>query len=288
MSTNPYFSSQSVAYTQDQALFNNLIVEAIQAKGLDHYYLPRTLRNFDQFFGEDQASAFNDALQIEMFMESVEQWGGDGSFLGKFGLEIRDSAKLIVSQSRFEEVVTSEYPEITRPREGDIIAFPSPIDRRMRFFEISFVNNEATFYQIGKLYTYELTVKNFEYTGESFGTGVEELDSFELDYSQTMSVNLFSRTGNFVVGETVDQGPSFSGEIIDIPSANTLTLIKVKGVFDYYSVLAGRISGATALPTQEIPIPVTPEFMEDAPIIDTSTKQNGLVDFSEYNPLTGS
>ncbi len=286
MATNPYFQSQSVAYTQDQTLFDSLIVEAIQAKGLDHYYLPRTMKNFDQFFGEDQASAFNDAIALEMYMASIDSWGGQGSFIEKFGLEIRDSAKLVVSQRRFEETVTQQYPTITRPREGDIIAFPSPIDRRMRFFEITFVDNEATFYQIGRLYTYELTVKNFEYTGETFETGLEELDSYDTEYSQTTVIEVAAGPGAFTMGERVSQLGGFSGEVMSF-AGTTLTLFKVKGELDTTSVLIGNDSG-----TFRAVATVTTEVGNSDKILDNDYTQTvseaGLLDFSENNPLTGS
>lgn len=285
MPTNPFFQSQSVAYAQDQTLFDSLVVEAIQAKGLDHYYLPRTLKNFDQFFGEDQASAFNSAVAIEMYLENIDSWGGEGSFIEKFGLEIRDSAKLIVSQTRFEQAVTQAFPEITRPREGDIIAFPSPIDRRMRFFEITFVNNEATFYQIGKLYTYELTVKNFEYTGETFETGLEELDSYEVDYAQTKVLQMAAGAGAYVIGERVSQLSGFSGEVMAF-TGNTLTLFKVKGEYDSTIALIGATSG-----TSRMVATTTTETGNADTILDNDYTRNsanaGLLDFSEYNPLTG-
>lgn len=285
MSTNPYFSSQSVAFTQDQVLFNNLVVESIQTKGLDYYYLPRTLRNFDQFFGEDQASAFNSATPIEMYQESVDSWGGDGSFLSKFGLEQRDSAKLIVSQTRFAAEISTRFPEITRPREGDIVAFPSPIDRRMRFFEISFVNNESTFYQIGRLYTYELTVKNFEYTGEQFGTGIAELDEYDETNAQTMVINVAAGAGAFLIGERVAQLAGFSGEVVSF-AGNVLTLFKIRGEFVDDLPLIGETSGTA----RDIAQLVT-ETGNSSRIIDNDINQDsvdaGLLDFSENNPIVG-
>lgn len=181
MSTNTYFEGLYSSPNEDQRLFENLIVECIQMHGRDFYYIPRTLTNFDSFFGEDSQSAFNSAFTLEFYLENLQQWGDQGHFLSKFEVELRDSAYLVVAQTRFAEVVTSRLPNITRPREGDILAFPSTVDRRMRFFEISYVNPEDVFYQLGKLYTYKLTVKNFEYNGETFDVGIPNLDSFDPD-----------------------------------------------------------------------------------------------------------
>ena len=190
MTTNAYFEGLYTAVDKDQRLFESLIIEAIKIHGRDFYYIPRTLTNFDSFFGEDSQSAFNSAFKIELYLENLQQWGDQGHFLSKFEVELRDSAYLVVSQSRFNEVITSNMPNIVRPREGDILAFPSTLDNRMRFFEISYVNNEDVFYQLGKLYTYKLTIKNFEYNGEQFDTGITSFDNFNPDaFIPTMVVD---------------------------------------------------------------------------------------------------
>lgn len=181
MSTNVYFEDLYKSPNQDQKLFESIIIESIQIHGRDFFYIPRTLTNFDSFFGEDSQSAFKQAFTLELYLENLQQWGDQGHFLSKFEVELRDSAYLVVSQARFAEVVTSNIPSIVRPREGDILAFPSEIDKRMRFFEITYVNNEDVFYQLGKLYTYKLTVKNFEYNGEEFNVGIDNLDTFNPD-----------------------------------------------------------------------------------------------------------
>lgn len=286
MAVNPYFQHQYNAVTQDQTLFNNLIVESIQVKGLMHYYLPRTLKNFDAFFGEDQASAFNSAIGIEMYLKTVEGYGGEGSFLEKFGLEIRDSAVLVVAISRFQEEVTSVFPSIKRPMEGDIIAFPSPVDNRIRFFEISFVNNESVFYQIGKLYTYELTVKNFEYSGETFQTGITALDSYDTTHSLSTEILVAAGAINYSVGERVSQIGGFSGECISFAN-NTLVLIKIVGELDETLPLIGAISGAS-----RTIVTLETEVGQDSALNDNDYVQTkvteGLINFSESNPFSGS
>lgn len=180
MSTNTYFEDLYNSH-EDQNLFEELIVECIKQYGRDFYYIPRTLTNFDSFFGEDSQSAFKSAFKVELYLENIQQWGDQGNFLSKFNVEIRDSAKLVVAQTRFKEVVTSQLPNIVRPREGDILAFPEEVDGRTRFFEITYVDKEDVFYQLGKLYTWAMTMKNFEYNGEEFATGVDNLDEFNPD-----------------------------------------------------------------------------------------------------------
>jgi Virus neck protein len=294
MATNPYFTDTYVSPTEDQDLVNQLIVESIQIKGWDHAYLPRTLNNFDSFFGEDQTSAFHQLATVEMYLETVQQWTDDGSFLSKFGLEIRDSAKLVVAISRFNETITTQFPEVTRPREGDIIAFSSPIDNRRRLFEITYVNNENPFYQIGKLYTYTMTVKNFEYTGETFNTGDATIDQYQVDNALVLDVTVSAGASSYVIGETVSQLSGFSGEVVAFVGAK-LSLTRVKGELNHTDILLGDVSGAArtiATPDAgpHVDGPSIKPVNNDAMLNDNTFVDNhvvsGLVNFSESNPFS--
>ena len=42
-----------------------------------------------------------------MYLKSMEGFEGDGQFLSKFGLEIRDQIVLTVARKRFDQVITS-------------------------------------------------------------------------------------------------------------------------------------------------------------------------------------
>lgn len=315
MTTNSYFDSSFNALSEDQALYNDLIVESIQTHGRDFYYLPRTLTNFDEFFGEDSVSAFKHALLIELYLDNVEGWQGEGDFLSKFGLEIRDQATLSCSVTRFEQVITSQYPNITRPREGDVIVFPSTHDKRIRAFEISFVEKENPFYQLGRLYTYKITVRTFDYNGENFETGVDDIDNMN-DYGITGEFGL-SNVSNpdefplvygddvFNVGEVVTQTNGWSAIVLSF-EPDRLVVTKQKGEFDPLLPITGESSGANRLtedsrypsevvednfdtlyydgvdePAQGLLEP--PKNTKD----NTVTKEAGLFDETEYNPLTG-
>ena len=294
MAVNQYFTDHDNAVAEDQVLFNDIVVESIQIKGRDHYVLPRTLTNFDSFFGEDQTSAFNSAIALEFYLENVQGWQDDGSFLSKFGLEIRDSASLVCSITRWQEEVTAIHPEITRPREGDIIAFPSPIDKRMRFFEITYVNPEHVFYQIGKNYTYQIKVKNFEYSGETFNTGNTTLDAYEPNNAIITDIAVGAGLGVFAIGETVGQLGGWSGEVVAFAN-NRLSVMKVRGEFNHSDPIMGVTSG-----TVRIAATIDPGVHVDGPSVDPVNNdamlndQNyidavvvgGLVNFSENNPFS--
>ena len=68
-----------------------------------------------------------------MYIKNVEGFEGEGDFLSRFGLEIRDQITFTVSQRRFDDMVSgySGLPagqsDYARPREGDLIYFPLSI-----------------------------------------------------------------------------------------------------------------------------------------------------------------
>ena len=169
----------------EQRLVEDLIIESIKIYGMEVFYMPRTLVAKDNLFGEDVLSKFEDAYPIEMYIKSVDGFSGDGDFLSKFGLEIRDEMVLTVAQTRFHEEIgdTLTTEDAGRPVEGDLIYFPL----NGKVFEVKFVEHEAVFYQMGSLQTYDLTLELFEYSHEQFNTDIAAIDAIETAYSGDMS-----------------------------------------------------------------------------------------------------
>jgi len=158
----------------EQQLIENLIVESIKIYGQDMYYLPKTIVREDVVYGEGrQAAIFNDALLVEFYIKNIEGFEGEGDFLSKFNLEIRDRVTLTIARKTFFDEVGS-VKRLDRPQEGDIIHFP--LNRK--FFEIKFVEHEAIFYQLGSLQTFDLVCELFEYSNEKFNTGIDVIDGF--------------------------------------------------------------------------------------------------------------
>lgn len=155
----------------EQRLIEDLIIESIRIFGIDAWYMPRKLGAVDDLLNEDDLSYFDEAHLIEMYVKNVEGFDGDGDFLSKFGLQIRDSMTLTISMRKFNEEVGT-YTHQTRPNEGDLIFFPL----NNKAFEIKHVEHEAIFYQMGSLQTYDLRVELFEYSNERFNTGINEID----------------------------------------------------------------------------------------------------------------
>jgi hypothetical protein len=184
MVTNLFFNNFN--FTSEQRLVEDLIIEAIQIYGIECYYLPRTLVKEDNLFGEDILSKFDTAFALEMYIKNVEGFDGEGDFLSKFNIEIRDEITFTISQRRFSEEIhpsdTTPYNEdqgIGRPSEGDLIYFPL----NGKIFEVKFVEHEAVFYQLGSLQTYDLRCELFEYSSERLDTGIPQIDAIETTLS---------------------------------------------------------------------------------------------------------
>ena len=174
MSTNVYFSRGT---PNEQHLYEDLAIEAIQIFGHDVFYIPRTLVNKDELFGEDALSRFDDAYGIEMWMETQEGYEGEKELVSRFGLEIRDETTFVVSRRRWDNTVSSDANLIvsSRPDEGDLIYMPTV----KKLFEISFVDHDDPFYQVDNLPVYKLYCRTFEYSSEVLDTGIYAIDDIE-------------------------------------------------------------------------------------------------------------
>ena len=284
MTINQYFRSNFNG-DGEQDLMESLIIETIQAGGLDMEYVPREAIAEDALFGEDTSSAFTVAYPIELYVKSVDGFGGDGHFLSKFGLEIRDEMKFTLAKRRFEEEVTATDSSLSRPREGDLIHLTGEIDHRRRLFEITYVDETEVFYQLGKLYTYELTCQVFEYSDETFDTGVSTIDSLETDYSSAISINLDAGTGSYTLGETVTQANSgWGAEVISYDSeTDELVVINQSGELDTTENVVGSSSGAD-WSIAGIGDEYYNESQSDNSTIESES--SSFVDFSEDNPFS--
>ncbi|CAB4125390.1 neck protein [uncultured Caudovirales phage] len=174
MARNIYFGQGS---KNEQFLLEDLIIESISIWGQDFYYIPRTLIAKDEILGEDRLSEFKTAYPVEMYLETVDGFEGQGAFIQKFGLMMEQSATLTLARRRWEQLVGrfGEAQLPNRPCEGDLLYFP--LSGGM--FEIKFVQHQDPFYQLGKLYVYKLNIELFQYSSERITTGVPEIDVFE-------------------------------------------------------------------------------------------------------------
>ena len=153
-------------------------MESIKVYGHDMWYCPRTLIAKDDIYGEDTLSEYKTAYFIDMYIRNYDSYEGDGNFLSKFNLEIRDQMTLTVSVRNFMNEVGS-IENIERPQEGDLIYIPM-LDRLL---VVKYVNKNPVFYQMGAIQMYDLVCEMFEYSSERFSTGIEAIDSIETSLS---------------------------------------------------------------------------------------------------------
>jgi hypothetical protein len=216
MATNFYFSN--FTNSGEQNLIEDLIIESIRIFGQDVWYLPRTLGAVDDLLNEDDLSIFNKAYMVEMYIKNVDGFEGEGDFLSKFGLQIRDSITFTMSQRKFLQDVAL-YDEMVRPNEGDLIYFP--LNRKL--FELKHVEHESIFYQMGSLQTYDLKCDLFEFSNERFATGILEIDTL-LNAYRTTGVNANTAVANVeslsLVGADNFTIETIADSIIDFSESN--------------------------------------------------------------------
>jgi len=200
---NYYFENYS--NSMEQELIEDLVIESIRIFGIDCWYIPRTISAKDDLLNEDSLSVFDDARMIEMYVKNVDGFEGEGDFLSKFGLQIRDSMTLTVANRVFDTEIGAVTEQV-RPNEGDLIYFP--LNRKM--FQVMHVEHEAIFYQMGQLQTYDLRCELFEYSGERFETGYEFIDDLydQIDLFVSQANNVFDiavSDGVFTIRDTTTQ-----------------------------------------------------------------------------------
>jgi hypothetical protein len=289
MTTNKYFNQFPATNSKEQALVENLVNEAIQMYGVDVYYLPRTsLSEQDKIYGEDPVSTFTSALKVEMYLDNVKEYTGQGEFFGKFGLEIRQGVEFMLSRRAFKRVI-SGFGD--RPREGDLIYIPA----LSNMFEIKFVNETPDFYTLGRrppeYYYYQLRTELFKFSNERFRTGNAEIDQFGRDYAYTIRLEMATGAGNYATGEIVwNDGANVAtaNATAYVKSWNSLTktldIMNIKGTF-----LTGNVTGNTTgaiysfgTYNRQLFDQVVEQVADNA---DIQEEANTIIDFSSANPF---
>ena len=287
MAINPYFSQ---AVRSEQHLYEDIIIESLKIYGQDIYYLPRDIVAEDAIFGDDVTSRFNSSYKVEMYIENVEGFDGEGDLFTKFGIEIRDQATFVVARRRWSQTVSRYDNEITtdRPREGDLIYLPLSNS----LFQIMAVEHEQPFYQLSNLPVYKMRCELFEFTGEDLDTGIEQIDDIELlGYNQILTLT-DSDTNLPFVGKTATQtlasGVTLTGEISRyVDSADQVTITNIAADEPgLHMFTTGRIT-LTDSDNNTFARTVT-AAVEDLNSLNTAQNTDfdvSFIDFSETNPF---
>ena len=304
MATSVYFSG---AVRSEQDLYEDLVTESIKVFGQDVVYLPRESLGEDALLNEEW-SQFTQAYPVEMYLENTDSFEGDGNLLGKFGLEIRDQANLVVTKRRWDQAVGQNIVNgQASPNEGDLIY----MTMTQRLFEIKYVEPKSPFYQLQDLPSYTLTAELFEYNDQHFDTGYDEIDAIEWDNATAYSYIVTANTANFELGELVTQwtgSNDSAGDPINIEgyvagwegTEARITIISPHqstngdGTFMTFSVqsattkkLIGKNSGTQTYITID-QSGTTKTFYNQDPFADNDEFEvagDDVIDFTESNPF---
>lgn len=319
MPTNIYFSQK---VKSEQSLYEDIIIESLKIYGQDVYYLPREIVNEDKIFGEDVPSKFGSSYKIEMYIDNIEGFDGEGDLFSKFGVQIRDQATFTVARRRWSNTVGQMDNQINsvRPREGDLIY----LQLSNKLFEIMQVEHEQPFYQLSNLPTYKMRCELFEYNDENLETGIDAIDTIEdIGYKIRLNLDASVRDAynpadyddlsytpmDFVIGDNVYQlkanGSTIRGEVYEYNRDSDYIVVghigTDSGVFGMFEVgtitndRSDRIDSDNLL----FPLIITREILSTAEILASQnsyaqndvfdTEENSLVldflDFSETNPF---
>jgi len=184
MATNVYFRNYD--NFNEQNLIDDLVIESIQVYGIDIDYISGEFnKNRDVIFNENDTPLYDEMYEFEVYVKNVDGFEGEGDFMSRFGLEIRDTVTFAVAIRTFERHVTRKDAEKVRPKENDIIWMP--LNQKM--YRITYVEHESVFYQSGALQVYDMKCELMEYSNERFDTGRYEIDHYFDDVTTVMTGN---------------------------------------------------------------------------------------------------
>ena len=86
--TNLFFNN--FTNTDEQNLINDLVYESIKIYGIDVGYMSFTEDDTDDVLNESRKKYYNNYSLVEVYIRNVDGFEGEGDFLSKFGVEIRD------------------------------------------------------------------------------------------------------------------------------------------------------------------------------------------------------
>ena len=285
MATSSFFTHNTSVV--ERTLLNDLIVESIQIMGMDINYLPRAQNNIDSIFEDAERNSFTTSYTIEIHLgdDTIEGFGGEGDLISRFGVEVRDTVQLVMAQSRFTDVITAADATLTRPREGDLVYLPFS----NQLYEITFVEDQIPFFQLGRNFTYQIECALFQYSDEEIATGVAAIDSVETTYSYSIDLTMSAGgSGTFTAGTTVYQGTSAvdssaRGEVISWNSGTrVLRVMNIQGNFATGTVITDGTATWTLSTFDDLTLP-SDKFAQNLEV--ETAADNGIVDFTEDNPF---
>jgi hypothetical protein len=216
MATSVFFNNFGAS--MEQGLIEDLIIESIKIYGIDVYYIKRTKNNIDEVYREASYFTYGSAILIDVYIKNVNGFEGDGEFLSKFGIEVRDQVTFTVAKRTFAEEV-GDYINEVRPLEGDLIWFPLT----QALYQVKLADVKPIFYQLGALQTYDLTCELYEAESAVFSTGIPVIDDTYNDFSMSPDAyEILAENGYTLTTESEETIilESYSVDDIDVESQN--------------------------------------------------------------------
>ena len=293
MATSQYFNNYNSRYTE-QRLVEDLITESIKIMGFDGYYLTNDNDQArDLIYGEDPVKKFTSAFPIELYLSEALNYTGEKEFFSKFGLEIKNSANVLISKRSFSQRVPQQH--FTRPREGDLIYVPF-LNGTGELYEIRFVDQTKDFFTLGRRipYFYELQLEKFKYSQEVIDTGMADIDDAvtQSSYTIELNVNAPQNANGYTQKEIVYQAPDYThanATVVAIvqnwnATSNTLSVTNISGEFIDGQTIVGASSNARYTLSTFDPLKDSTRN-ETYDNLYIETQGNSILDLSESNPF---
>jgi len=264
--------------------------------GFDAFYLPiENPEDRDILYGEDPVKKFKTAFPLEMYLSSDPlDYEGQQEFFSKFGLEIKDVVKVMVSRRSFSQRVPQNT--FTRPREGDLVYVPF-LNGTGELYEITFTEQAKDFHMLGRQqpYFYELRLEKFKYSQEIVDTGVEDIDHIVNDSGYMIKLitgGRISASENYTINEIVYQATDSTqanASVVAIvqswsPNDNELMVSNIAGEFVDNLYLIGATSNTRYALISYDPL-LDNSFNETYSNKYIDTQSESIIDFSEDNPF---
>jgi|TARA_A100001388_G_scaffold89401_1_gene64619 hypothetical protein len=279
-----YFSQGT---RSEKNLYEDLIIEQLKIYGHDVHYMPRENLFEDGILG-NTTDKFTDEYMIEMYVEEVNGFAGQGDLIGKFGLDMKDEITYVVARRTFELLVDQPSNTLTfnRPREGDVIYMPL----FKKFWQIDFVEDEDPMYQISDLPIFKLKCSTWDYASESVETGLAEIDN-KLD-QVTMDVlenQITLESGTTSAGSLLTENISGDVEAV-LTEAGEFLIDETDGDnilyeddpdYNEYIILEDALTDNLATESTD----ADNKAFDAAAGLDDFDPNNDIFDFSENNPF---
>ena len=159
----------------------------------------------------------------------------------------------------------------------------------MGLYEIMFVNEASTFYNLGEFYTFDLRCEQYAFQDENISTGIKDLDENIADGSEIFVLKIQNPTGTFTENELIFQGDSVLSATSRARFVEYLstTEMKIKDVYGSFvssgGVIKGSISNSQATLTENID---TADMKDDYASQNKVFNDVEFIDFTESNPFS--